>query len=196
MDWNFSQYMTCRLVFRLEVKFVWVPWKMSYTFKATGILWQNVLLFQWQSVHRSPSIVWVLDFFLKANNSPGLQTWTVGWWMCIQCLIGVLHGVSGCMCAGLFCFVVVLPVIAVEVVVVLKEVTGCAVFCINVLVVLCGPVWNIFDSICIESKWHFSWYCFSYRSCRIWNTFDADVPLDVLILKLGTFSPLTTFSSG
>ena len=51
-----------------------------------------------------------------------------------------LHEVSGCTCTGLTCFVVVLPVIAVEGVVVLKEVTGCAILCIIVLVVLCGPV--------------------------------------------------------
>ena len=44
-----------------------------------------------------------------------------------------------------------------------------------------------------EQYW--SLYCFSHRSCRIWKTFE-DVPVDVLILKLGTFSPLTTFSSG
>ena len=64
----------------------------------------------------------------------------MGWWTCIQYSSGALCGVSGCMCAGLTCFVVVLPVIAVEGVVVLKEVTSCAIICINVLVVLCGPV--------------------------------------------------------
>ena len=30
--------MSCRLMFWFEVKFVQVPWEMSYTFKATGIL--------------------------------------------------------------------------------------------------------------------------------------------------------------
>ena len=66
----------------------------------------------------------------------------------------------------LFCFFV--PVIVVEGVVVLKEVVGYAIFCIELM--------------CIVFKWHFSWYCFSHKSCRIWKTLD-DVPSDVLILK-------------
>ena len=49
----------------------------------------------------------------------------------MQCPCGALRGVSGCMCTGLTCFVVIfVPVIAVEGVVVLKEVVGCAIFCI------------------------------------------------------------------
>ena len=75
--------------------------------------------------------------FLKANDSPGLQTWTVGWWTCIQCPSSALHEVSGGTCTGLAYFVVVLPVVAVEGVVVLKEVTNCAMFC-TMLVVLEG----------------------------------------------------------
>ena len=67
--------------------------------------------------------------FLKANNSPGLQTRTVGWWTCIQCSRSALHEVSGCTCTGLTCFIVILPVVSVEGVVVQKEVTGCAMFC-------------------------------------------------------------------
>ena len=51
-----------------------------------------------------------------------------------------LHEVSGCTCTGLTCFVVVVvPVIAVEGVMVLNEVASCAVFC-TVLVVLFGTV--------------------------------------------------------
>ena len=44
-------------------------------------------------------------------------------------------------------------------------------------------------------EWYCPSYCFNRRSYRIWKTFE-DAPLDVLILKLGTFSPHTTFSSG
>ena len=43
--------------------------------------------------------------------------------------------------------------------------------------------------------WYCPSYCFNRRSCRIWKTFE-DASLDVLILKLGTLSPFTTFSSG
>ena len=50
-------------------------------------------------------------------------------------------------------------------------------------------------SVDMVREWYWSSYCFSHRSCRIWNTFE-DVPVDVLILKLGKFSPFTTFSSG
>ena len=57
----------------------------------------------------------------------------------MQCPSGSLCEVSGCACTGLTCFVVIFPVIAVEGVVVLKEVASCAVFC-TVLVVLCGTV--------------------------------------------------------
>ena len=52
----------------------------------------------------------------------------MGWWTCIQCSSGVLHEVSGCACTGLTCFVVILPVVAVEGVMVLKEVTNCVLY--------------------------------------------------------------------
>ena len=131
------------------------------------------------------------------------------------------------MCTGLTYFVIILPVIAVEGVVVLKEAIDCAMFCIMWVVLEGFP-----ESMCKVLEWYCSsycfslvlgtaleWYCPSYcfsmvlgavlewncplccfsmvlcRSCRIWKTFE-DAPLDVLILKLGTFSPFTTFSSG
>ena len=47
-----------------------------------------------------------------------------------------LREVSGCMCTGLTCFVVILPVVAVEGVVVLKEVIGCDVYCTMMLVLV------------------------------------------------------------
>ena len=59
-----------------------------------------------------------------------------------------------------------------------------------------GTVQCIFpESVGTVWEQYWSLYCFSHRSCRIWKTFE-DVPLDVLILKLGTFSPFTKFSSG
>ena len=144
----------------------------------------------------------------------------MGWWTCIQCLSGASCEVSGYTCAGLTCFVVVLPVVAVEGVVILKEVTDCAMFCTVWLVLddfsksMCMVLeWYCFGVVlgmvlewycplyCFGAvlsmvlKWYCSWYCFNHRSCRIWKTFE-DAPSDVLILKLGTFSPLTTFSSG
>ena len=56
----------------------------------------------------------------------------------MQCPSGALCEVSGCTCTGLTCFVVILPVIAVEGVGVLKEVTSCAILStvLTVLVVL------------------------------------------------------------
>ena len=58
----------------------------------------------------------------------------------VQCPSSSLHEVSGCTCTGLTSFVVVfVPVIAVEGVVVVKEVASCAIFS-TVLVVLCGTV--------------------------------------------------------
>ena len=145
------------------------------------------------------------------------------------------------MCTGLTCFVVVFPVVAVEGVVVLKEVIDRAVFCtmwvvlegfpksmcmvlewycssysfggvLGTVLEWCCPLycfsmvlgavlkWNC--PLCCFSVvvgmvlgWYCPLYCFNHRYCRIWKTFE-DAPLDVLILKLGTFSPLTTFSSG
>ena len=121
-------------------------------------------------------------------------------------------------------FVVILPVIAVEGVVVLKEVIDCAMFCTMWVVLegfpksMCMVLEWYCSSYCFSAvlstvlKWYcplccfgtvlgmvLGWYCplycFNHRSCRIWKTFE-DAPLDVLILKLGTFFPFTTFSSG
>ena len=139
-------------------------------------------------------------------------------------LSGASHEVSGCTCTRLTCFVVILPVIAVEGVVVLKEVTDCAMFCTMWVVLddfselMCmvlewycslycfGVVLSTVlkwycPSYCFDAvlrtvlEWYCFWYCFNHRSCRIWKTF-KDAPSDVLILKLGTFSPLRTFFSG
>ena len=142
-------------------------------------------------------LCWCLTF-LKANNSPGLQTWIVELWTCAQCASGALCKVSWCTCTGLTCFVVIVSVIAdAEDVVVLKEATGCAICVVCAIFVVC----NVFDVLCIVFEWHWFWYCFSDTSCRIWKTFDDvpcdDVPSDVpFLLKLGTFSPFTMFSSG
>ena len=70
--------------------------------------------------------------FLKASNSPGLQTCT-GLTCCpVVALVGVvvLKEVAGCT-------VFILPVVSLVGVVVLKEVVSCAIFCISVPVVLC-----------------------------------------------------------
>ena len=45
--------------------------------------------------------------FLKANDSPGLQTCVVDLWTCAQGAGGPLHAVFLCTCTGLTCFVVV-----------------------------------------------------------------------------------------
>ena len=50
--------------------------------------------------------------FLKANDSPGLQTRIVDLWTCAQCAGGPLREVFLCTCTGLICFVVVAVVIA------------------------------------------------------------------------------------
>ena len=105
-----------------------------------------------------------------------------------------------------------LPAVAVEGVVVLKEVINCAVFCAMWVVLEGFP-----KSMCMVLEWYCSlycfgmvlgvvlkwncplcclgavlgtvlgWYCplycFNHRSCRIWKTFE-DAPLDALILKL------------
>ena len=59
------------------------------------------------------------------------------------------------MCTGLTCFVVTLLVIAVEGVVVLKEVIDCAIFCTMWVVLEGFP-----KSMCMVLEWYCSSYCF------------------------------------
>ena len=93
--------MSCRLVFRFQVKFVQFPWKSSYSFKATGVVWQNLLLSKWESVHRSPAVVWVLDFpwGYWVSRLQNLLWQLVD--MCTRCwrstLWSILHGNCVCM---------------------------------------------------------------------------------------------------
>ena len=145
--------------------------------------------------------------FLEANNSLSLQTWTVGWWTCIQCSRSALHEVSACTCTGLTFSVVILPVIAVEGVMVLKEVTNCTMFCTMWLVLEGFP-----ESMCMVLEWYCSsycwgavpstvleWYCPSYCFCMVlgvvlkWNC-----PLCcfgmVLGMVLGWYCSLYCFS--
>ena len=110
--------------------------------------------------------------FLKANDSPGLQTGIVDLWTCAQCAGGALHGVFLCTCTGLICFVVIADV---EGVVVLKEVSGCAICAIFIVCTILGTVLELY------------WYCFCHKSCRIWKTLDVPSHVPVFILKLGTF---------
>ena len=121
--------------------------------------------------------------FLKAYNSPGLQTCFGGLWTCTQCAGVPLHEVFMCTCTGSTCFAVVAVIAGGEGVVGLKGVSICAV----------GTVLELY------------WYCmalhFSHRSCTIWKMLDvpSDVPCDVpvfTLLKFGILSPFTTFSSG
>ena len=115
--------------------------------------------------------------FLKANDSPGLQTGIVDLWTYAQCAGGPLREVFLCMCTGSTCFVVVA---GVEGVVVLKEVSRCVICAIFI--------------VCTVLELY--WYCFCHKSCRIWKTLDVPSHVSVFILKLGTFSPFTMFSSG
>ena len=121
--------------------------------------------------------------FLKANNSPALQTGIVDLWTYAQCAGGPLHEVFLCTCTGLICFVVVTLVIAsAEVVVVLKEVSGCAICAIFVVCTVLGTVLELY------------WYCFCHKSCRIWKTLEVPFDVPVFIFKLGTFPPFTMFT--
>ena len=76
--------------------------------------------------------------FLKANNSPGLQTRIVNLWTCAQCAGGPLHEVFLCTCTGSTYFAVV--AVSTEGVVVLKEVSICAVCAIFIVVTVLGTV--------------------------------------------------------
>ena len=70
--------------------------------------------------------------FLKANDSPGLQTYFGGLWTCAQCAGGPLCEVFMCTCTGSTCFVVIA---GAESVVVLKGVSICAVFIVGTVLV-------------------------------------------------------------
>ena len=86
--------------------------------------------------------------FLKANNSPGLQTCFGSLWTCAQCAGGPLCEVFTCTCTGSTCFAVVAVVAGAEGVVVLKGVSVCAV----------GTI--------LELYWYCIALCFCHRSCQ------------------------------
>ena len=124
-------------------------------------------------------LCWCLTF-LKANDSPGLQTRIVDLWTCAQCTGGQFCEVFLCTCTRSTCFVVVA---GAEDVVVLKEVYGCAICAIFIVCTILGTVLELY------------WYCFCHKSCRIWKMLDVPSDVPVFIFKLGTFSPFTMFSS-
>ena len=126
--------------------------------------------------------------FLKANDSPGLQTCFVDLWTFAQCTGGPLHEVLLCTCTGSTCFAVIAVVAGVEAVVVLKGVSICAICAVFVVGTVLGTV--------LELYWYCMVPCFCHRSCRIWKMLDVPSDVPVFILKFGTFSPFTTFSSG
>ena len=124
--------------------------------------------------------------FLKANNSPGLQTYFGGLWTCAQYAGSPLHKVFTYTCTGSTCFALIA---GVEGVVVLKGISISGTVCIV------GTV--------LELYWYCMALCLCHRSCRIWKMLyvPSDVPHDVplpvfTLLKFGTLSPFTTFSSG
>ena len=127
--------------------------------------------------------------FLKANDSPGLQTCFGGFWTCAQCAGSPLCEVFTCTCTGSACFAVIAVVAGAEGVVVLKG------------VLFSGTVCTV--GIVLELYWYCMALCLCHRSCRIWKMLDVpsdvphDVPLPVFtLLKFGTLSPFNTFSSG
>ena len=90
----------------------------------------------------------------------------------LQCSRSALCEVSGCTCTGLTCFVVILPVVAVEGVVVLKEAIDCAVFCTMWVVLegfpesMCMVLERYCSSCCFGAvlgmalEWYCPLYCF------------------------------------
>ena len=111
--------------------------------------------------------------FLKANDSSGLQTRIVDLWTCAQCAGGPLHEVFLCTCIGSTCFVVITVVVAgVEGVVVLKEVSSCAICAIFIVCTVLGTVLGLYL------------YCFCHKSCRIWKMLDVPSDISVFILKI------------
>ena len=183
--------------------------------------------------------------FLKANDSPGLQTCFVDLWTCVQCAGGSLHEVFLCTCTGSTCIAVIA---GVEGVVVLKEVAisgtvGTVLVTVLELTTLCTVLelyWycsiagakgvvvlkevSISGAVgtVLELYWHCTALCLFHMSFNIWKMLDipfavllsmpfpvlaqeipfcvlCDVPFPVLplfiLLKLGTLSPFTTFSS-
>ena len=95
--------------------------------------------------------------FLKANESPGLQTCFGSLWTCAQYAEGPLHEVfctgSACTCTGSACFALIA---GVEGVVVLKGVS------------VSSAVGTI-----LELYWHCMALHLFHMSCRIWKTFDV-----------------------
>ena len=77
--------------------------------------------------------------FLKANNSPGLQTGIVDLWTCAQCDGGPLCEVFLCTSTGSTCFAVVA---GAEGVVILKEVSSCAICAIFLYASYWTLYWN------------------------------------------------------
>ena len=82
--------MSGRLVFWLKVKFVCFPWKTSY--KATRIMYNISCFVNGSLVTEVLPLSGVLTF-LKATNSPGLQTRIIDLWTCTQGAGGPLHAV-------------------------------------------------------------------------------------------------------
>ena len=122
--------------------------------------------------------------FLKANNSPGLQTGIVDLWKCAQCAGGPLHEVFVYLYwIDLFC---------------------CRSSCCSWCGVCGGPersLWlcHLCYICCVHRIGHcigIVWYCFCCKSWEIWKTLEVPSDVPVFILKLGTFSPFTMFSSG
>ena len=123
--------------------------------------------------------------FLKANDSPGLQTYFIDLRTCAQCAGGPLHEVFLCTCTGSAIFAVIAVIAGAEGVVVLKGVSICAVFIVGTVL---GTVLGLY--------WYCMVLCFCHRSCRIWKMLDVPSDVPVFTLKFGTFCPFTTFSSG
>ena len=189
MDWNFSWSMSCRLGLRFQVKYVRFAWKMSYIFKATGIMscFINGSLF----TQVLPLCgCWT---FLKANESLGFRTWGGGLLTCALDAGGPFHEVfctgSAFTCTGPICFAVAIVGARVEGVVVLK-----------------GDVDSRIVGIVLESHWLCTASCCFHMSPNIWKTLDVpfNVPFTVLylflcpliLLKWGTFSSFTMMSLG
>ena len=95
--------------------------------------------------------------FLKANNSPGLQTCYGSFWTCAQYAGGPLHEVFACTCTGSTCFAVIAGAVGV---VVLKGVS------------ISGTVGTI-----LELYWHCMALHLFGMSCRIWKTYSLYGPV-------------------
>ena len=141
--------------------------------------------------------------FLKANDSPGLQTCFVDLWTCAQCAGGPLYEVFLYICTGSTCFVVIA---GAEGVVVLKGVpisgvVGTVLVTVLELTVLCTILelyWYciagaegvvVLKGVSISGAvgtilglyWHCTALCLFCMLFRIWKTFDIPfaVPLGI-----------------